>query len=51
MNAAQIVDELELRKLESKWYVQTASAINGDGLYEAVIQLGNMVKERRTSRN
>ena len=51
MSGSQIVDGLHLRNLESKWYVQTAMAINGDGLCEASIQMGNMVKERRASGN
>ena len=36
MNCAEISDRLELNKIKQPWYIQSASATQGDGLYEGL---------------
>jgi ADP-ribosylation factor protein 1 len=52
-NAAQcseIVEKLNLNKLQrgqNKWFIQSACAVTGDGIYEAMKQMSDMVKQNK----
>ncbi|CAO3702458.1 unnamed protein product [Rhizopus stolonifer] len=45
MNAAEITDKLGLHSLRNRrWYIQTACATSGDGLYEGLEWLSSSLK-------
>ncbi|CAO3662965.1 unnamed protein product [Rhizopus stolonifer] len=47
MNAAEITDKLGLHSLRNRhWYIQTACATSGDGLYEGLEWLSSNLKRR-----
>ncbi|PSS03568.1 ARF family GTPase [Coniella lustricola] len=47
MNAAEITDKLGLHSLRSRqWYIQSTCATSGDGLYEGLEWLSNVVKNK-----
>ncbi|KAG1516427.1 hypothetical protein G6F53_002159 [Rhizopus delemar] len=47
MNAAEITDKLGLHSLRNRhWYIQTACATSGDGLYEGLEWLSANLKKR-----
>ncbi|KAG1461387.1 hypothetical protein G6F56_005743 [Rhizopus delemar] len=47
MNAAEITDKLGLQSLRNRhWYIQTACATSGDGLYEGLEWLSANLKKR-----
>ncbi|XP_033735364.1 ADP-ribosylation factor-like [Pecten maximus] len=44
--ASEIIDAMDLRTLRNrKWHIQSSCATTGEGLYEAVTELGRLVKE------
>ena len=46
----EIVNRLSLDRLsqtKNKWFIQGACAINGDGLYEAMKEMADLVKEKQ----
>jgi ADP-ribosylation factor protein 1 len=44
MSVAEITDKLGLHSLRSrKWYIQSACAVSGDGLYEGLDWLSNVL--------
>ncbi|KAK3093189.1 hypothetical protein FSP39_012436 [Pinctada imbricata] len=46
MNTAEIADRLALHKLTGrKWFIQGSCATNGDGIYEGMREMAEMVKE------
>jgi ADP-ribosylation factor protein 1 len=47
MSASSVVQGLALDKLSNKWFIQRTCATSGEGLYEAMEQMGTMVKEYR----
>jgi ADP-ribosylation factor protein 1 len=52
--ADKIVEEMHLGKLQAtrnKWFVQSACAKTGDGIYEAMKQMADMVKENSKNFN
>ncbi|KAJ0789476.1 putative small GTP-binding protein [Helianthus annuus] len=47
MNVAEITDKLDLHSLgQQKWYVQSASATSGEGLYEGLDWLSNNIDDK-----
>ena len=45
MSCGDLVNRLNLNKLSrNKWYIQSACALNGEGIYEAMKQMADMVK-------
>jgi ADP-ribosylation factor protein 1 len=45
MNVSEITDKLGLHSLNNRtWYIQAASTITGDGLYEGIDWLSNQLK-------
>ncbi|KAG0309158.1 hypothetical protein BGZ98_004904 [Dissophora globulifera] len=47
MSAAEITDQLALQSLRGRsWYIQAACAASGDGLYEGMEWLSNVLKKR-----
>ena len=51
MSPAQLIDGLSLRKLTGhKWHVQGACAVNGDGIYESMEAMANLVKQFKAER-
>ncbi|XP_074654191.1 ADP-ribosylation factor 1-like [Tubulanus polymorphus] len=42
-----LTDELQLRNVKSEWFIQAATACNGDGIYEAMDAMARMVKTSR----
>ncbi len=54
LNCSELVQKLSLEKLyktKNKWFIQNASAINGEGIYEAMKQMSDMVKENTKTKN
>ena len=48
MNAAEVADKLGLHSLRQRsWYIQSACAITGDGLYEGLDWLSNAIAGRK----
>lgn len=48
MNVTQIVDELELENVRNRqWYVQSCSAITGDGIYEGLEWMSNALYKQQ----
>ncbi|KAH6714733.1 ADP-ribosylation factor family-domain-containing protein, partial [Leptodontidium sp. MPI-SDFR-AT-0119] len=46
MNVDEIMDKLGLQSLRQRaWYIQTTSAIYGDGIYEGLEWLGNSLRK------
>ncbi|CAF4257569.1 unnamed protein product [Adineta steineri] len=45
---SELIEHLSLHSISrQRWYIQSACAVNGDGLVEAMTQLSNMIKENR----
>jgi ADP-ribosylation factor protein 1 len=43
---------MNLRDLTSrKWYIQAACATTGEGIYEAMREMANMVKDHKAGHN
>jgi GTPase SAR1 family protein len=52
MRAQEIEDKLGLAQIKDRpWYLQTASAVSGDGLYEGLDWLTNVVAKKMASSN
>lgn len=48
MTAAEVTERLKLNSLRTrKWYIQSACATSGEGLYEGLDWLANTLTERR----
>lgn len=48
LKSYELVERMELRELTTNpWYVQEMCATNGDGIYEGVTMMAQMVKEFR----
>ncbi|RNA07182.1 ADP-ribosylation factor-like [Brachionus plicatilis] len=50
MNCSDLIQRLGLEKLstsQNKWFIQNACAVNGQGIYEAMDQMGTMIKESK----
>ncbi len=50
MTCAQIAERLDLQKLgnnRTKWYIQSACAKTGEGIYEAMEKMASLAKESR----
>ncbi|CAF0896419.1 unnamed protein product [Rotaria sordida] len=49
MKPSEIIDKLGMNELRDKhkWYVQSACAITGDGLIDAMLEMANLVKQYR----
>ena len=47
MKSSELVEKLDLRDLTptNPWYVQEMCAVTGDGLYEGVTKMAEMVKK------
>ena len=48
MSCNQIVQKLELEKLRAtrnQWFIQSACAVTGEGIYEAMKKMSEMVKK------
>lgn len=47
---SEIIEQLNLHSISrQRWYIQSACALTGDGLVEGMVQLANMIKDRRKS--
>ncbi|CAF1167484.1 unnamed protein product [Adineta steineri] len=45
---SELIEHLSLHSISRRrWYIQSACAVNGEGLVEAMQQLSNMIKENR----
>ncbi|CAF1371813.1 unnamed protein product [Didymodactylos carnosus] len=51
MSCSDIVQKLGLNELNGKnrWYIQSACAINGDGLLDSMLEMSRLIKEYRKS--
>ena len=49
MKPSEIIEKLGMNELRAKhkWYIQSACAVTGDGLIEAMLEMGNLVKQHR----
>jgi ADP-ribosylation factor protein 1 len=50
LTCSQLVEKLNLSKLSqtrNTWFIQQASAINGDGIFEAMKQMSDMIKNNK----
>lgn len=54
LSCTKLVEEMSLPALQvqygCKWFIQNACATNGEGIYEAMKQMADMVKENRNKR-
>ena len=51
MSSAEIVDKLQLHGLKGhQWHVQAACAMTGDGVWEAMASMSQLVKEFNKNR-
>jgi ADP-ribosylation factor 1/2 len=54
LSPSQLIQKLGLEKLaqtNNKWYIQSACAINGDGIFESMKTMSDMVKEFKKQKN
>ncbi|CAF1204218.1 unnamed protein product [Didymodactylos carnosus] len=51
MSCSEIVQKLGLNELNgrNRWYIQSACAVNGDGLLESMLEMSRLIKEYRKS--
>jgi hypothetical protein len=49
MKPSDLIQKLGMNELgaKHKWFVQSACAVTGDGLIEAMLEMGNLVKQHR----
>jgi hypothetical protein len=49
MKPSDVIQKLGINELgaKHKWFVQSACAVTGDGLIEAMLEMGNLVKQHR----
>ena len=50
ISCTELIECLQLNKLSStknKWYIQSSCAINGQGIYESMHKLSDMIKENK----
>jgi hypothetical protein len=49
MKPSDIIQKLGMNELgaKHKWFVQSACAVTGDGLIEAMLEMANLVKQHR----
>jgi len=47
MTAAEVMEKLGLRDLRRQWYIQSASATTGDGLYEGLDWLSRTLSSKK----
>jgi hypothetical protein len=49
MKPSDLIQKLSMNELgaKHKWFVQSACAVTGDGLIEAMLEMGNLVKQHR----
>ncbi|CAF1554095.1 unnamed protein product, partial [Didymodactylos carnosus] len=48
LNCSELIEELNLHSVSKRrWYIQSACAINGDGICEAMQQMAKMIKDQR----
>ncbi|RNA07002.1 ADP-ribosylation factor-like [Brachionus plicatilis] len=50
ITCTDLIQKLNLEKLsktQNKWFIQSACALTGEGIYEAMEQMGKMVKENQ----
>jgi signal recognition particle receptor subunit beta len=51
MSPAELVDKLHLRKLTGhKWHIQGTCAVNGDGIFESMQAMADLVKQFKAER-
>ena len=43
----EIVKKLNLNKFKNKWYIQSSCAVTGEGIYEAMKAMSDLIKENR----
>ena len=54
MDCKEIVERLELNRLnarQTKWFVQSACALTGEGIYESFEKMSSLAKERKINGN
>ncbi len=44
---SQILDRLKLSNFKSKWFIQSSCAITGEGIYEALKRIADLINENR----
>jgi signal recognition particle receptor subunit beta len=44
---SEIVNRLKLSNFKSKWFIQSSCAITGEGIYEAMKRMADLIKENR----
>ena len=48
MNASEVADGLALPKMTNrKWYIHGACAMTGDGIFESMKEMADMIKEHK----
>jgi ADP-ribosylation factor protein 1 len=48
MNASEVADGLALPKMtKRKWYIHGACAMTGDGIFESMKEMADMIKEHK----
>jgi signal recognition particle receptor subunit beta len=52
MTVAEVSEKLQLKEIKDKpWYIQSCSAVSGDGLSEGLDWLADAVKKKQNKRN
>jgi hypothetical protein len=53
MKPSEIIDKLGMNHLHGKhkWYIQSACAVTGDGLVEAMLEMAKLAKQYRKENN
>jgi len=50
VSCGEMASKLGLDKLKNKWFIQSACAVTGEGIYEGMERMGQMVKESERNR-
>jgi small GTP-binding protein len=50
VSCGEMASKLGLDKLKNKWFIQSACAVTGEGIYEGMEKMGQMVKESERNR-
>lgn len=48
LSCTEIVNRLKLNNFKNKWFIQSSCAITGEGIYEAMKAMADLIKENRS---
>jgi ADP-ribosylation factor 1/2 len=47
LSCSQIIKKLKLDKIKNKWFINATNGLNGDGLFECVKEMADMIARKR----